>query len=105
MCPDLWEVRQQLPSAARLHEHYDSKYASADFRDVERIRRIKHHRDRFEMAVYLATLFGADRCLEVGAGTGATMLTLLDSYRELVGTELSAIRARELRKLFTNHSQ
>src|SRR5262249_19767515 len=89
----------------RLHEHYDGKYASANSREVSSVPRVQHPRDRIEMAVYLATMFGAYRYLEIGAGNGATILTLLDTYRELVGTELSAVRARELRNLFVEHPQ
>jgi len=91
--------------STRLHEHYDTKYASANSREVSRVPRVKHPRDRIEMAVHLATLFRADRYLEIGAGNGATILTLLENYRELVGTELSAIRARELRNLFADYPQ
>lgn len=91
--------------STRLHEHYDTKYASANFREVTGVPRVKHPRDRLQMTVHLATRFADERYLEIGAGNGGTMLTLLDSYRELVGTELSTIRARELQNLFANHPQ
>src|SRR5437867_659971 len=91
--------------STRLHEHYDTKYASANFREVTGVPRVKHPRDRLQMTVHLATRFADERYLEIGAGNGGTMLTLLDSYRELVGTELSTIRARELQNLFANHTQ
>jgi ubiquinone/menaquinone biosynthesis C-methylase UbiE len=84
----------------RLQQHYDSKYALANFKEVSQVPRLRYPRDRLQMAVHLATLFAGDSYLEIGAGNGATMLTLLDSYRELVGTELSTVRARELRNLF-----
>jgi SAM-dependent methyltransferase len=41
--------------------------------------------------------------LEIGAGDGATMLSLLDYYVRLVGTELSPIRARQMQLLFAEN--
>jgi len=94
-----------MPVITRLHDHYDSKYASASFREVSGVSRVKYPRDRLQMAVHLSTMFAGERYLEIGAGNGSTMLTLLDSYRELVGTELSVVRARELRNLFADYPQ
>ena len=84
----------------RLADHYDRKYRSATVRRSIAIR--EHPTDRFEMLVAVASRDAGGRYLEIGAGNGATVLALEPLYRELVATELSEVRARELAAAVSN---
>ena len=48
---------------------------------------------------------GGGRYLEIGAGSGNIALTLLERHEELVLTELSNNRVKELEKLFKEHKK
>jgi SAM-dependent methyltransferase len=91
--------------SSRLHDHYDSKYIGSNAASVKPTPVLKYPRHRVEMSVHLARRFSGKTYLEIGAGSGSSMLSLLDKYAELVGTELSAVRAEQLRALFANRSQ
>jgi ubiquinone/menaquinone biosynthesis C-methylase UbiE len=54
------------------------------------------------MAVVLATRQACGKYLEIGAGDGATILTLADKYDQLVGTDLSTVRVQQMKLLFQN---
>jgi SAM-dependent methyltransferase len=84
----------------RLHSHYDTKYADSDFASVQPTPLVKRPADRLKAAVWLASRDCGGNYLEIGAGNGSTLLALRDKYERLVGTELSAVRVRELQLLF-----
>ena len=94
-----------MPILERLTEHYDSKYSASDFRSVKCIPIVAHPRDRYEMAVYLAAAGSGGSYLEIGAGNGATLLTLENKFERLVGTDLSPIRVHHLQLLFQDHAK
>lgn len=82
----------------RLLDHYDRKYASQEV-PPQRVPIVAKPTDRFQMLVKIASQNAHGRYLEIGAGSGATLLTLEPYYDELVGTELSAVRARDMQRL------
>jgi SAM-dependent methyltransferase len=84
----------------RLHTHYDTKYADSDFSSVQPTPLVKRPVDRLQAAVWLASKVNGGSYLEIGAGNGSTLLALQDKYERVVGTELSAVRAKELQLLF-----
>lgn len=86
--------------SGRLHAHYDTKYAGSDFTSIQATPLVKRPVDRLQAAVLLASRNHGGSYLEIGAGNGSTLLALQDKYKRLVGTELSAVRTRELRSLF-----
>jgi len=92
-----------MPTLERLTEHYDKKYRAADFTRVKPVALVKRPKDRLEMNVYLSARGAGGNYLEVGAGDGSAMLTLLERYDRLVGTDLSAVRVRQMQLLFQNN--
>jgi SAM-dependent methyltransferase len=94
---------QQLGAMERLRLHYDSKYASADWRTVKPIPVMRNPVYRTENLVAIAARLSGGSYLEIGAGNGETILSLLDYYEHLVGTELSPVRARQLQLLFAQN--
>jgi SAM-dependent methyltransferase len=84
-----------------LVDHYDRKYAQQVA--PEPIPRVVHPIGRAEMLVKIASEDAGGRYLEIGAGNGAVLLSLLDRYDELVATELSPTRARALAACFAGH--
>lgn len=82
-----------------LTSHYDRKYAHQEPPPAP-IPRVAQPGDRFEMLVAIAARGARGRYLEIGAGNGATLLGLEPLYDELVATELSPVRARNLERLF-----
>lgn len=85
----------------RLKIFYDDKYRHASGTPPAPPGRVaRFPADRFEMTVKLASMNAGGRYLEVGAGAGSTLLTVLDRYAELTAMELSEERARAMRKLF-----
>jgi len=91
--------------ASRLHQHYDSKYAESTSQSLEPIRLVRNPSDRFEMALKLGLRYAGGRYLEIGAGSGRVLSSLIDAYDELAATELSAVRVRELRNRFAGQSK
>jgi SAM-dependent methyltransferase len=89
---------------SRLVEHYDQKYQHSDYATVRAVPLVPCPQNRFEMAVLKASSEGG-RYLEIGAGSGNIALTVLESYDELVLTELSNIRTIELKKLFKKYEK
>lgn len=88
-------------SRGELGDHYDRKYGGRD----EAPRPVALTRspvDRFEMLVSIAARDARGRYLEVGAGSGRTLLTLARFYDELVGTELSEARLQHLERTFAS---
>lgn len=81
-----------------LLDHYDRKYAAKET-SLTRIPIVDRPCDRFEMLVKIASQNAHGRYLEIGAGLGTTLLTLEPYYDELVGTELSPVRARDMQRL------
>jgi len=76
---------------------YDEMYQHDVF--SQRLEPIKINRwptDRYEALVYLARHGG--RLLEIGCGRGEVLLTLAPYFDEMVGTELSAVRAERTSK-------
>src|SRR3989442_12039362 len=94
-----------MPTLERLTEHYDTKYKSSDFKKVTPVPLVESPGDRRQMAVYLAARNAGGKYLEIGAGDGGTLLTLMDMYDRLVGTDLSAVRVREMQFLFQHNSK
>lgn len=94
---------QQLGTPERLRLHYDSKYARADWRIVKPIPVVKNPIHRTENSVAIAARLSGGSYLEIGAGEGATLLSLLDHYDRLVGTDLSPVRARQMQLLFARN--
>jgi len=86
-----------------LTGHYDRKYANGQA--PARIARVAQPTDRFEMLVAIASRGAHGRYLEIGAGSGATLLALEPSYDELVGTELSPVRVEQLERVFAGHAK
>jgi ubiquinone/menaquinone biosynthesis C-methylase UbiE len=85
----------------RLEEFYDNKYRGAPGTSpCLPVRLVKFPADRFEMTVKTASINSGGRYLEVGAGSGRTVLAVLDYYSELVAMELSHERAQAMEKLF-----
>jgi len=84
----------------RLVEHYDNKYRNFLEDLPQKIRITPYPRDRFEMTAYYASRNAGGRYLEIGAGSGNTLYTLLDCYDELIATELSSVRAQSMDKIF-----
>ena len=89
----------------RLVDHYDQKYKHSDYAQVRTVPFVSHPRNRFEMAARTAFTSGRGRYLEIGAGSGNIALTVLERYDELVLTELSNNRAKELTMLFRKHKK
>jgi len=87
-----------------LIKHYNSKYTGSTYKQVQKIPIVKNPIDRFQMA---AKMISAEKgnYLDIGAGSGNLALTVIDNFDELVLTELSDIRATELRKLFQYESK
>lgn len=85
----------------RLVEHYDQKYGGKQALPAP-IAIVDRPRNRFEMLVKVASS-GRGRYLEIGAGSGASLLTLEGVYDSLVGTELSPARAAQLAETFAGH--
>lgn len=83
----------------RLIEHYNSKYAMADYRQVQKIPIVKKAIDRFQMAAKIISE-EKGKYLEIGAGNGNLALTVIDNFDELILAEISDKRAAELIKLF-----
>jgi SAM-dependent methyltransferase len=88
----------------RLITHYDSKYY-ADFEEksVTPISIVSKPRNRFEAGVWAALQNAGGRYLEIGAGSGSTLLTLLKYFDELVATELSPVRSQAMKRRFANN--
>jgi SAM-dependent methyltransferase len=89
-----------MPTLERLTEHYDAKYAASDFTSVVPVQLVARPWDRRQMAVLCARRGAAGKYLEIGAGDGATILALADVYNQLVGTDLSAVRVKQMELLF-----
>lgn len=68
--------------------------------NIQKIRITSSPRNRFEMTVYHSVRNSGGKYLEIGAGSGNTLFTLLNYYDELVATELSHVRAESMTKLF-----
>jgi SAM-dependent methyltransferase len=78
----------------RLVEHYDTKYSDeAAPRPVDIV---DSPRDRFQMLVKVASEGARGRYLEIGAGNGATVISLANLYDDIAVTELSQTRAQSL---------
>jgi SAM-dependent methyltransferase len=92
-----------MAGLARLTEHYNAKYGAADFKSVTPVPLVKHPKDRRQLAVSVASRQPGGRYLEIGAGDGGTILPLVDLYDELVGTDLSSVRTREMQLLFQHN--
>jgi 2-polyprenyl-3-methyl-5-hydroxy-6-metoxy-1,4-benzoquinol methylase len=88
----------------RLTDHYDSKYIGSNYKDVKKIPIVKKAVDRFQMAVKIISK-EKGKYLEIGAGNGNVALSVIENFDELVLTELSEKRAKELRKLFQSESK
>jgi len=91
-------------SSERLVKHYETKYRAADFSSVAPVPLLARPADRRQMLVHLAACGPAGSYLEIGAGDGGTILSLLGFYERLVCTDLSEIRVQQLRLLFQNNS-
>ncbi len=94
-----------MPTLERLTEHYDGKYKASDFKTVIPVPLVAAPGDRRQVAVHLAARNAGGAYLEIGAGDGGTLLTLLDKYERLVATDLSAVRVREMQLLFQGNSR
>lgn len=80
-----------------LAAKYDELYQFDAFSDkVEPIEVNRWPKDRYQALVYLARPGG--RLLEVGCGRGEVLLSLAPYFDEVVGVELSAIRADRTRR-------
>lgn len=66
---------------------------------------VRRPRDRFELTALIVSSSGGGRYLEIGAGSGNVALTVLEKYEEIVLTELSNVRAKELSKLFRDQAK
>lgn len=97
---DYPEGIQDMPTAKRLTRHYETKYAAADYTKVMAIPVVRHPKDRRQAAARLAMLYSGGSYVEIGAGDGGTILSLVNSYDRLVATDLSSVRVKHLRLLF-----
>jgi ubiquinone/menaquinone biosynthesis C-methylase UbiE len=93
-----------LVEKSRLQEHYNQAYAEAEREEVRPVKIHGYPRDRHQMAVHLARLHPGGRLLEVGAGSGNTILSLLESFDKIVGMEYSTPRAAAMQKQFESVS-
>lgn len=93
-----------MDEKSRLQEHYDRVYAEAAAEEVQPVKVAGYPCDRHQMAVHLARLHPGERLLEVGAGAGNTLLSLLDCYETIIGVELSAPRAAAMQERFSRIS-
>jgi ubiquinone/menaquinone biosynthesis C-methylase UbiE len=93
-----------MTDKSRLQQHYDSVYAQAGLAQVQPVRIEGYPRDRHQMAVHLAQRHPGGRLLEVGAGAGNTILSLLEKYDEIVALELSTPRAEAMQEMFARIS-
>jgi ubiquinone/menaquinone biosynthesis C-methylase UbiE len=89
-----------MPTLARLREHYDEKYKASDFSEVTAVPLVVSPVNRLQMAVYHATKQAGGQYLEIGAGDGGTILALIEKYDGLVATDLSEVRVRQMQLLF-----
>jgi SAM-dependent methyltransferase len=89
----------------RLVAHYDDKYCGEAQRAAVPVRIVARPRDRYEAAVAAALRDSGGRYLEIGAGSGDTLLTLLPHYDQLVATELSPVRAARMRDIFRDRAE
>ena len=76
-------------SASTLPDFYDKFYAD-DASAAEPIRETAHPRNRFEFGANLVR--PGRRVLDIGCGNGRTLQSLARKFREIHGTEISAIR-------------
>lgn len=88
----------------RLVKYYDQKYQHSKYDQVRAVPILCHPKNRFEMAALTAST-GGGRYLEIGAGSGNIALTVLERYEELVLTELSNNRVKEMKRLFGNYKK
>ena len=93
-----------MKNNSRLIKHYDKKYRNSNYTESRAIPIVRRPKDRFEMAALMANC-GEGKYLEIGAGSGNIALTVLEKYDELVLTELSNKRIKELLQLFKNHEK
>jgi SAM-dependent methyltransferase len=84
----------------RLERHYDDKYRDTSGGDIQHIRHVDRPVDRFECTVKYALQRVGGKYLEVGAGSGATLLSVAGHYDEIVATDLSDVRARSMNEMF-----
>lgn len=87
----------------KLVDHYDHKYAGKQALP-KRVPIIEHPSNRFEMLVKVAAQ-SRGRYLEIGAGNGATLLSLEPHFEELVATELSPARTKDLEATFDGYAK
>lgn len=93
-----------MQNNCRLVQHYDEKYNQSNYRLVMPVPIVRRPRDRFEMAAMMA-ISGEGKYLEIGAGSGNIARTVIEKYEELLLTELSNVRTRELSKLFKDQAK
>lgn len=84
----------------RLETHYNEKYAGGGLGTVTPVVIGSRPTDRFQMVVSEASRAAGGRYLEIGAGSGNTLLSLVNCYDELVATELATTRAEAMNRLF-----
>lgn len=89
-----------MPTIKRLIQHYEAKYATADFTKVTAVPVVRRPRNRWQAMVKIAARSSGGSYLEVGAGDGGTILTLVGRYDRLVATDLSAVRVKHMQLLF-----
>jgi len=87
-------------SNTNLVNHYDNKYRGTLEDKIQEIKVTSVPKNRFEMTVACGVKNSGGRYLEIGAGSGGTLYTLLNYYDELVATELSPVRTQVLNKIF-----
>lgn len=95
---------QGMTGSNRLETHYNCKYAAAGQMEVAPVAISGAPADRFQMTVSVALRNAGGKYLEIGAGSGNTLLSLADHYDELVATELSMKRAQAMNRLFESCS-
>ncbi len=94
-----------MKSSNNLINHYNKKYQNTFASETKTVKIASYPKDRFEITAKLAIKNCKGRYLEIGAGSGNVALTVINKYDELILTELSVIRCKELHKLFNNFSK
>lgn len=90
----------RTPEPAGLQRFYDARYADADAAAVRPVALSPCPSDRFQAAVFWGSRDARGSYLEIGAGSGNTVLTLAEHYERLVATEFSEPRVKALERLF-----
>jgi len=90
-----------MENESRLTDHYNQKYSSESPDSILHIKETSNPKNRFEMVVHCASKYSGGRYLEIGAGSGNTLLSVIEKFDEIVATDLSDVRTQNMNKMFS----